>query len=127
MYVLFMILLTFWAWLVSMSHHDLLIFACFSTIVYFGMKIFMNLAYDTDAEIAARENTRQHFSRPSFRMWVDKEGKLHVKSGDNPDHATRCQNSMREWAKIESRLKWNNWIYFAWIIAACLTLNWIGK
>jgi hypothetical protein len=53
---------------------------------------------------AFRNNTRRHFSRPSFSV-ISKDGKLFVNGGPNPDHAQRTQNSMREWRGVERRLK----------------------
>lgn len=79
---------------------------------------------------ASTANSRKHFSRPSFAMWVDKEGELHVKSGPDLDHSTRTQNSMRDWYEIERRLKWYPWIWFGLMFLAFYTttvqfISWI--
>jgi len=91
--------------------------------IHYVIRIFANLIMDRDAEDARIENSRKHFGRPSFRCWVDKEGKLHVEGGEDPDHSTRCQRSLNEWYDTESRLKWNNWIYGGWILLFALILH----
>jgi hypothetical protein len=92
-------------------------------IAYFTLRIIANIVTDRDAQNARIWNSRKHFGRPSFRCWVDKNGKLNVVTGPNPDHATRCQNSLRDWHKIQQRIKWNNWIYASWIFILVLGLN----
>lgn len=92
-------------------------------MTYFAIRLAANLIMDRDAEHARLLNSREHFGRPSFAAWQDKDGKIQVRSGPNPDHATRCQNAMRSWNKIERRIKWNNWIYAGWIIVLALVLE----
>jgi hypothetical protein len=127
MYVIFLLFVGALGWLQGMDRQEVLIFACIGTIMYFGMRIMMNICYDTDGENAARENSRKHFSRPSFSMsYNSATGKYTIKGGEDLDHSQRCQNSLNEWSRIERRLKWNNWIYGAWIVAAIVVLNNLG-
>lgn len=93
----------------------------FMIIVYF-MRIFANVFMDYDSNVASRENTHRHFSRPSFSVRNTKNG-LVMKFGEDLDHATRCQNSLRDWYEIEDRIKWNNWRYMGWIIVLAAVLE----
>lgn len=92
-------------------------------LLYYIIRLMANLFLDSDENTERYWNNREHFGRPSFRCWVDKEGKLQVRSGPDPDHATRCQNSLRDWYKIERRLKWNNWFYGAMILGLYVFLS----
>jgi len=71
-------------------------------------------------DAASQANKRKHFSRPSFSMWADKDG-IHVKEGRNPDHATRCQESLADWYKTKQRMKWYPWIWLLVMIIALQT------
>lgn len=98
-------------------------------IAYFAIRILANLLFDADAEMAHKINERNHM-RSGFRgiSYDSKTGKYEVlHNGDNRDHAQRCQDSLRDWYKIEQRLKWNNWIYSGVIIAIFLFLDRIMK
>lgn len=98
-------------------------FCAFFLICYYLLRIMANLIMDRDAEDARIWNNREHFGRPSLSIINTKNG-LVVKSGPDPDHATRCQNSLRDWYAIERRLKWNNWIYGGMIVVLYLFLKW---
>ena len=120
---LFLPILWFVLWLESAPIRVMWQFSAVWLIAYFIIRLFANLFMDRDAEAARYWNNRKHFSRPSFSAWVDKNGKLNVKSGPDPDHATRCQNSLRDWYAIERRLKWNNWIYAGFILVLVIALE----
>ena len=119
---LFLPILWFVLWIESAPMRVMWQFSAIWLIAYFTIRIFANIIMDRDAETERYWNNRKHFSRPSFRMWNDKDG-LHIESGPNPDHATRCQNSLRDWYAIERRLKWNNWIYGGIILVLVLALE----
>lgn len=121
--LLFCIPLYLVSWLEGAPTRVSLQFCGVFLIGYFMIRIFANIFMDRDLETERYWNNREHFGRPSFRMWVDKNGQLHVKSGPDPDHATRCQNSLRDWYSIERRVRWNNWIYAAWIFGLAIALE----
>lgn len=119
---LFLPIIYFVSWLEGAPTRVSLQFCAVFLIFYYIIRIFANVFMDRDMETERVWNSRKHFGRPSFRMWSDKDG-LHIVSGPDPDHATRCQNSLRDWYSIERRVKWNNWIYAGMIFALATALN----
>ena len=78
----------------------------------------LNMFLDADLERARRNNSRKHFGRPHFAMWVDLEGKLQIQGDpDQRDHAQRCRDSLDEWYFTKQKLRWRNILYIAAIFA----------
>jgi len=64
---------------------------------------------------------RAHLSRPSFAAWVDKQGKLRVRAGDNPDHSTRCQRSLQMYHDRRQKLGFTAGLLVCrWLVPASL-------
>jgi hypothetical protein len=110
------------SWLEGAPTRTSIQFCIVFLIIHYVIRIMANVFMDRDLEDARVWNSRKHFGRPSFSLVSTKNG-LVMKSGEDLDHATRCQNSLRDWYQIERRLKWNNWIYMAWIILLAITLD----
>jgi len=118
MIFIFFLVVLVWSALAGMSAHDLQIFAAIMMISYLVGRILANLFFEADAEIMHRANSRRNFGRGTFGLWVDKEGKMHIRTdGDERDHSQRCIDSLNESYDEERLARWNNWIYAGLILA----------